>query len=396
MTQEQLYAFLKDYTAGNYSEQDYLAFRHWLDNAAMEEKLAVLDKYSDLFPELTAQPSADTRRIAMIEAALDESTFEALRKPARVLNIRRWSAAAAAVLLLGAGAWWLLKDSKSKPATVAQHVNVAPGKAGAILTLGDGSQVVLDSAGNGLIAVQNGASIVLDSGKIGYGKHDRQNGEPQQNTLSTPIGRQFKVVLPDGTLVWLNAASSIQYPTYFAGNNREVTVTGEVYMQVAQDHNHPFRVTIQSDGQHEGTVDVLGTDFNINAYPDESATKVTLISGAVMVSAGTPVQKEMLKPDQQAAIHENSKITVLHVNADNVTAWKNGYFDFEENDLTMLMRQLTRWYGIETEIQKNVPVDIEFGGKISRNLMLSEVIKVLNQAGVHCYLTNEKKLIVIP
>ncbi|MBV7528597.1 FecR family protein [Chitinophaga sp. sic0106] len=395
MTKEQLNAFLKDYTAGNYSEQDYLAFRHWLDNAAMEEKLAVLDKYSDQFPDLAAQPSADARRVAMIEAALDESTIEALRKPARVLNIRRWSAAAAAVLLLGTGAWWLHKESKSKPATVAQHVNVAPGKAGAILTLGDGSQLVLDSAGNGVIAIQNGVNIVLDSGKIGYGK-DQLNGEPQVNTLSTPIGRQFKVVLPDGTLVWLNAASSIQYPTYFAGNNREVTVTGEVYLQVATDQNHPFRVTIMSDGHNEGTVDVLGTDFNINAYPNENATKVTLISGAVMVSAGSPAQKETLRPDQQAAIHENSKITIQHVNTDNVTAWKNGYFDFDENDLTMLMRQLTRWYGIETEIGKNVPVDIQFGGKISRNLMLSEVIKVLNQAGVHCYLTNERKLMVMP
>lgn len=394
MTKEQLHSFLKDYSAGKYSQQDYTAFRQWLAAAGPEEQLEVLDKYGELLNGMPDTPSMDFRRIAMIERALDEAGQEKEEKPTRIISYRRWWAAAAILVLLGAGTA-LMMNRQSKPTVVAKQAPILPGRDGAVLTLGDGSQIVLDSLGNGIVATQSGASIVLNSGRLGYDQTANAKEGPQYNTLSTPVGRQFKVTLPDGTTVWLNAQSSVKFPTYFTGDDRTVEVSGEVYMDVAQDAKHPFKVNILRADKSIGTVEVLGTHFNINAYPDESACKVTLVQGAVMVSAGAAAGKTLLKPDQQAAISENQHISVQYANTESVTAWKNGYFDFENNDLTMLARQLTRWYGVDTKVMENAP-DTEFGGKISRNLVLQEMIKVLNQAGVHCRLENDKKLVFIP
>ncbi|MBC9931121.1 FecR family protein [Chitinophaga qingshengii] len=393
MTKDQRDQFLQDYAAGNYSQEQYAAFRQWLAAAGPDEQLEVLDKYSHLLPGMPELPSLDLRRIAMIEEALDEAESEQRPAASRVISFRRWWAAAAILVLLGAGTA-LIISRQAKPQPVAK-ADFPPGRDGAVLTLGDGSQIVLDSLGNGIVATQNGASIVLHNGKIGY---DRANGEPaapQYNTLTTPVGRQFKVMLPDGTIVWLNAKSSIRFPTYFMGDDRTVDISGEVYLEVAQDVKHPFKVNIRRSDKKIGTVEVLGTYFNINAYPDENSCRVTLVQGAVMVSAGTTENKTLLKPDQQANISPDHPISVLPVNTESAIAWKNGYFDFEDNDLTMLARQLSRWYGIDTKVMENAP-DAELGGKINRNLALPEMIKVLNQAGVHCRLENNKTIVFIP
>ncbi len=396
MTKEQLDTFLKDYATGNYSQQEYQAFRHWMASASPMEQQEVLDKYGEELSMIPGKPSMDLRRIAMIERALDEADLEKEDSSARIIAFRKWWAAAAILVLMGAGTALLLHQHKAKPVVVAQKTDIAPGKDGAVLILGDGSKVVLDSLGNGIVAHQNGASVVLDSGKIGYAlASGDDNREPQFNTLATPIGRQFKVVLPDGTTVWLNAQSSVKYPTFFKGDDRVVEVTGEVYMEVAQDEKHPFKVNIKRADKHTALVEVLGTHFNINAYPDESSCKITLVQGAVMVSAPENKKKELLKPDQQASISETQQISIQYANTESVTAWKNGYFDFEENDLPMLARQLTRWYGIETKITDKVS-DTRVGGKISRNLMLADMIRVLNQAGVSCRIEDYNKLVFVP
>ncbi|RAJ85385.1 FecR protein [Chitinophaga dinghuensis] len=396
MTKEQLDTFLKDYATGNYSQQEYQAFRHWMASASLTEQQEVLDKYGEELFVIPGKPSMDLRRIAMIESALDEADWEKEESSARIVTFRRWWAAAAVLVLMGAGTALMLHQHKVKPVAVAQKQDVPPGKDGAVLILGDGSKVVLDSLGNGIVAHQNGASVVLDSGKIGYAlAGGDENREPQFNTLTTPIGRQFKVVLPDGTTVWLNAQSSVKYPTFFKGDDRIVEVSGEVYMEVAQDEKHPFKVNIKRADKHTALVEVLGTHFNINAYPDESSCKITLVQGAVMVSAPENKKKELLKPDQQASISETQQISIQYANTESVTAWKNGYFDFEENDLPMLARQLTRWYGIETKITDKVS-DTRVGGKISRNLMLADMIKVLNQAGVNCRIEDYNKLVFVP
>ncbi|MBV8254768.1 MAG: FecR domain-containing protein [Chitinophaga sp.] len=396
MTKEQLDTFLKDYAAGNYSQQEYQAFRHWMASASAAEQLEVLDKYGEQLSDVPGIPSMDLRRIAMIERALDDADLEKKDSSARIVVFRKWWAAAAILILIGAGTALLLHKGKAKSVEIAHKVDMPPGKDGAILTLGDGSRVVLDSLGNGIVAHQNGSSVVLDSGKIGYAlANANENREPQFNILSTPVGRQFKVVLPDGTNVWLNAQSTVKYPTFFKGDDRIVEVTGEVYMEVAPDEKHPFKVNIKRADKHAALVEVLGTHFNINAYPDESTCRITLVQGAVMVSAADNAKKEILKPDQQASISETQQISIQYANTESVTAWKNGYFDFEDNDLPTLTRQLTRWYGVETKITEKVS-ETRVGGKISRNLMLADMIKVLNQAGVRCRIEDYNKLVFVP
>ena len=397
MTKGQVDAFLEAYITGNYSAEDYAAFQEWLKGASLKEQQAVLQQYRERLEVVAEQPSADVRRISLIEKALDESDLEheQIKKSGKVFTLRSWWVAAAVAVLLTCGSFFVLKQWQPKPAALAQYKDIAPGKTGAVLILGDGTKVVLDSTGNGVVAKQHGADVKFDSGSLGYNFADNLKEQPEYNTLSTPVGRQFRLVLSDGTAIWLNAGSSIRYPTFFAGDNRVVEITGEVYLEVAHDPKHPFKVMISRENRPMGMVEVLGTNFNINAYPDEASCKVTLLQGAVLVSATQRKQKELLKPDQQAAFSDNMNMNVQSVNTAGAIAWKNGFFDFEGNNLTMLMRQLTRWYGIETQITDDAASNIEFGGKLSRNLMLSEMINVLNQAGVHCRLENGRKLIVV-
>lgn len=398
MTKGQIDAFLEAYITGDYSKTDYAAFQEWLKAASLKEQQAVLQQYRERLEMVAEQPSGDVRRISLIEKALDESDqeHEHIKNSGKVFRLPSWWAAASVAILLTCGTFLALKKWQTKPAALAQYQDISPGKTGAVLTLGDGTKVVLDSTGNGVVAKQHGADVKFDSGSLGYNFADGQKEQPEYNTLSTPIGRQFRLVLSDGTAIWLNAASSIRYPTFFQGDNRVVEITGEVYLEVAHDPKHPFKVMISRGSHQMGMVEVLGTNFNINAYPDEKSCKVTLLQGAVLVSATQRKQKELLKPDQQAAFADNQDMNVQSVNTAGAIAWKNGFFDFEGNNLMMLMRQLTRWYGIETQIPDDATNNIEFGGKLSRNLMLSDMINVLNQAGVHCRLENGKKLIIVP
>jgi transmembrane sensor len=398
MTKGQIDAFLEAYITGNYSPGEYAAFQEWLKAASLKEQQAVLQQYHERLEMVAERPSDDIRRISLIEKALDESDLEheQIKRSGKVFRLPSWWVAASVALLLSCGTFWALKKWHTQPAALAKYQDIAPGKTGAVLTLGDGTTVVLDSTGNGVVAKQHGADVKFDSGSLGYNFANNQKEQPEYNTLSTPIGRQFRLVLSDGTAIWLNAASSIRYPTFFTGDHRVVEITGEVYLEVAPDPKHPFKVMISRENRSMGIVEVLGTHFNINAYPDEKSCKVTLLEGAVLVSATQRKQKELLKPDQQAAFADNLDMNVQPVNTAATIAWKNGFFDFEGNNLTMLMRQLTRWYGIETQITDDTANNIEFGGKLSRNLMLSDMINVLNQAGVHCRLENGRKLIVVP
>lgn len=405
MTPGQIDAFLKQYAAGNYSEADHAAFRAWLDSATPMEQSELAERFRQISENEVNRPSANLQLMKKIENALDESDREKQAGRQRgprnsVVMLKRL--AAAAVLLFFITTGYLLYQrsiSKQLTPTAALHSDVAPGKNGAILVLADGSAVVLDSLQNGVVAKQNGVKVILQGGGIGYAANSGNTAAPgkvEYNVLHTPKGRQFRVVLPDGTNVWLNAASSIRYPTQFTGADREVEISGEVYFDVAKDVHHPFRVKLpQHNGAAAGTVEALGTEFNVNAYTDEAAFHVTLLEGSVLVAPTSGEQKEILKPSQQATIPISQPITVTTVNTDQVIAWKKGLFDFEDVPLTALVKQLSRWYDIDVQIEKGVP-DIEFGGKMSRNLMLSDIVKALNDSGVHCRLENGKKLVIFP
>lgn len=302
-----------------------------------------------------------------------------------ISQLRRWIAAAVAVLLLGTSIYYLTRTQHTPPSVVAQAADIAPGHAGAILTLADGSQVTLDSIQNGVVALQGGATAKVVNGVLLY---EGKGNNIVYNTMSTPKGRQFHVTLPDGTEVWLNASSSIRYPTVFAGNERNVEITGEAYFEVAKNKKMPFRLKVN----HKAEIEVLGTHFNVNAYDNENTINTTLMEGSVRVSS--QAFAVVLKPGQQAQRRANGISIVNNANIEKVLAWKNGFFNFDDVPFEEAMRKLERWYDIEVVFEKGVP-DIQFEGKMTRDLPLSGLLIALERSDVH-FRIEGRKLIVLP
>lgn len=326
------------------------------------------------------------------------------RKKAVVIPLYRrpWFryAAAAAVVIVATLAVWLMgphKTSLPPAGNDAAQKEVPPGKDGAILTLADGSTVVLDTMGNGLVARQNGSHVVLENGKIIY-YEDAANEAMVYNTMSTPRGRQFNLSLPDGTRVWLNAESSLRFPTAFTGNERKVEVSGEAYFEVAQMKDKPFRVSINNGPD----VEVLGTSFNVNAYPDEPGINTTLLDGSVKVVARANPELNgntvVLKPGQQAqsAPGSGQGLRVKHVDLDEVVAWKNGAFSFNDADLKTVMRQLARWYNVDIEYAGELPEMKPFTGKLGRSLTLADLLAELKDYDVKFRIEGGNKIVVLP
>ncbi|MBN9380510.1 MAG: FecR domain-containing protein [Chitinophagaceae bacterium] len=305
----------------------------------------------------------------------------------------KWIRIVAAACLLGvivSGGIYLFDIKKTtEKALQAGIVNdVLPGKNGAILTLDNGKQVILDSSGNGVVALQNGARIEQDSGKLTYHK-DKTTAAISNNTMTTPVGRKYQLTLSDGTQVWLNAASSITFPTTFSGDQRVVSITGEAYFEVARDTKKPFLVNVDNM-----RVEVLGTNFNINAYSDEDIIKTTLLQGSVKVKKGG--NEQLLLPGQQAQLDKDNKFRLItDVDMDLEMAWKNDEFYFKYADLRTVMRQLSRWYDLEIIYENGAPLDKHFEGEIPMNTMLSQVLDVLGKNNVHFHLQG-KKLTVLP
>ncbi|MBO9153598.1 FecR family protein [Chitinophaga sp. GCM10012297] len=297
----------------------------------------------------------------------------------RLHFLRRWGWAAAAVLLLGAGTWYFTTQQQTNPspATVAA-AEISPGREGAILTLSDGRQVVLDSLANGTIAQQQGTDVVLSNGQLTY--NDDRSDAPgiAYNTMTTPRGRQFRITLPDGTRVWLNAASSIRYPVAFTGKERKVDITGEVFFEVSKDASKPFLV----NATDEVSISVLGTSFNINAYDNEKNIAATLLTGAVKVTVPGNSKAPVLRPGQQASINRASgQMQVLQAEPDRIMAWKNGLFNFEGAGIEDVMRQLERWYDIRVVYENGIP-DITFLGEIDRQIALPDLLEILRRTDV--------------
>lgn len=298
--------------------------------------------------------------------------------------------AAALILCITAVAAFILLKREPLP---ADHIvqqqppsnpDIAPGATGAVLTLGDGSEISLDSLGNGIIANEGGTEVALNNGLVVYRAHE--NGAPTYNTMSTPRGRQFQLLLPDGTKAWLNAASSLKYPTAFSGAERRVEVTGEVYFEVAPNKNMPFRVSV-----NQVQIEVLGTHFNVNAYPDEELITTTLLEGAVKIETAAGVRT--LAPAQQSRVDGQGRQQVLNdVNLDEIIAWKNGYFYFEDTDMSAILRQFARWYDVEV-VYEGAVSPRKFFGVITRNSTLANVLKML-QASDLKFRIEGKKLVV--
>jgi ferric-dicitrate binding protein FerR (iron transport regulator) len=312
--------------------------------------------------------------------------------------LRRWGWVAAASVLLAVGVYSWFRNNNHRQQQGAGVVppqlamDVLPGRDGAILTLADGRQVVLDSMGNGVIAMQDGAKVVLTNGQLAYALTGDVPGEVPYNIMSTPRGRQFNVVLPDGTKVWLNAASSLKYPIVFKGTERLVEVTGEAYFEVAANEQLPFKVKVKEGA----TIEVLGTHFNINAYTGEAGSTTTLLEGSVRITAeDKAIKSVVLQQGEQAQVVSAATAIKInrHVEIEKVMAWKNGLFNFDGMSLTEAMKQLERWYDLEVVYEKGIP-DIYFAGEMSRNISLSGLLHGLKDAGVHFRIEQGKRLIV--
>jgi transmembrane sensor len=316
-----------------------------------------------------------------------------------------WRYAAAVVLLIaGGGTWFLLfRTHISPPAAVAParyyKNDVAPGGNKATLTMSNGATILLDSAQNGVLARQGNVKVLkLNNGLLAYNGSPAKAGSPgtpQYNTISTPRGGQYRVVLPDETVVWLNAASSLTFPVAVTGKDRTVTLTGEGYFEVASNAKAPFIVKVA--GQE---VRVLGTHFDINAYKDEPGIKTTLVEGSVQVAhlAGDAVLtgSVIVKPGEQATVNADQPVIRLgKVNVKDVIAWKDGFFNFHNDDVQAIMRQLSRWYDVDVKYEGTL-VPQNFTGKIDRTLSLVQVLKILDQTRVHFKIEEDKRIIILP
>ncbi|WP_142686562.1 FecR family protein [Chitinophaga polysaccharea] len=301
-----------------------------------------------------------------------------------------WWAAAGLFLMGGIGMWaW---QHQPAPAPVAESRQqrykneVMPGSNRAILTLADGSTIALDSAGNGLLGRQGAVKIIKQAnGELAY--IGNGNSEAMYNTMSTPRGGQYHLTLPDGTQVWLNAASSITYPAAFTGKERKVTVKGEAYFEVTPNAHMPFRVAA---GNTEITV--LGTRFNVNAYTEEPAIRTTLVDGTVSVAVGKISM--MLRPRMQARVGKDNVLHVTeNIDTDETIAWKNGFFQFTDADMPTVMRQIEKWYDVNVSYEGAIP-EKSFGGGIQRSLPLTKVLGILEENGVK-FKIEGKKIIVL-
>ena len=305
-----------------------------------------------------------------------------------LLRLRKWAGwAAAAVLVFAVASAFLLfrdRDKTALPQAVRFRNDVGPGGDKAILTLADGSRITLDSVRNGNLAVQGDALVYKKDGALSY--QAVGTTKPVYNTVSTPVKGQYRLTLADGTGVWLDALSSIRFPTAFSGSDREVQVTGQVYFEVRADPEHPFRVRVNDE-----TVEALGTHFNINAYKDEPAVRTTLAEGLVRVLRDN--DSVSLRPGQQAVSAPGQKLDVVgSPDVEEILAWKDGLFHFNGTNIEMIMRQVARWYGVAVLYRDKVPK--QFVGEIPRDVPLARVLSLLELTH-HVHFAIEGQTIIV-
>jgi len=305
-------------------------------------------------------------------------------------NARLWRriTAAAACIAIIAGYYFLKTPDHRSIGIVrrqpAQSNDVAPGRNKAILQLADSSTIVLDDSDTGTLAQQGSTKVLkLTNGQLAYraaASYKLQAAsKPVYNVITTPRGGQYQVVLPDGSKVWLNAASSLRFPTAFTGKERAVTVTGEAYFDIAPNRNMPFTVQV-----NDTRIEVLGTRFNVMSYSNEAMLNTTLLEGAVRIAqlTGKPGETTRLSPGQQASIYNGSaSIIVNSVDTESVVAWKNGLFQFESNDVQTIMRQMERWYDVDVHYAGKAP-EGHYSWSVGRDQSLMKVLRILEEGGL--------------
>jgi transmembrane sensor len=392
MAESRLEYLFNCYVENNFTEQEDEELMKLLAQAG--NQLAV-QKLIDILVENTGSEMQMTDQAVtdMMQKILhgDKSDIHSI-KPQKVFFGKWWRLVAALILFLAGGIYVIFNRNvnaklKGLPLTKTQP-RILPGKNQAWLTTADGKVITLDSLQNGTLTVQGNTRINKQDGLLIYNVSDpAKQGLPiVYNTLSTPRGGQYQVVLPDRSKVWLNSASSLHFPTAFKGNLRVVELTGEAYFEVTKNKAKPFLVKVR-----DVEVKVLGTHFNINAYSEENAIKTSILEGRVKITKGKTIG--LVKSGEQALVsNKECEMKIIDTGMDEVVAWKNGLFQFAGADITTIMREIGRWYNVEIKYADKVPVR-QFEGKISRNADLSDVLRILELSNVKFTLVGNKIIV---
>ena len=441
MHQQTVITLISKHVSGNITAAEEQELMQWLKNVEEQEFSEMMNAARQHLPPEYALASPLTDEFAQrLEQRIDD--MEAKEQDPYVYEIRRvhrihflrtaWFRYAAAIIILfGVSTYIFINNQEEKPSVTQTNPvpvknDVAPGGNRATLTLADGSTINLDQAAKGELARENNATIIkTGDGQIKYDADVKLGDKILFNTMATPRGGQFQLTLPDGSQVWLNAESSITYPTAFAEKERKVTITGEAYFEIAKDKTKPFivavspaggndplRRTISPGGRNDSQkrtispaggndsqkrtispagggvreangggleIEVLGTHFNVNTYKEESTKNITLIEGSVRLTSHASrlsnVHTLTLTPGQQGQLDPRNNKLSLAVNPDieQVMAWKNGIFNFNEMSMERAMQQLARWYDVEIVYEKGIPQQ-ELFGEIDRNITLNDVL----------------------
>lgn len=357
---------------------------------ASAEEISFLEAYYNLFEQeeaiLSGLGAAEKEGIKQEIAARINLKRDGILQRPLILRFK-WLSIAAVLAIISTVLFVFIsqKDQQEQRVAVKPKVDVpaiVPGSNQAVLTLANGKSITLNDKANGVLSQE--AGVVITKSRDGLVQYTvTPNAASAINTISTPRGGQYQLILVDGTKVWLNAASSITFPTKFNGNERKVEITGEAYFEVVKNSKMPFKVK----AKHQ-LVEVLGTHFNINTYEDELADKTTLLEGSVKVSKVQSglietTNSKILRPGQQATISENeSQILVSEADEDEAIAWKKGFFKFKRADIQTIMRQVARWYNVDVEYHGAMYTDL-FGGKINRSQNVDEVLGILKMSDVN-------------
>ncbi|MDT3401440.1 FecR family protein [Mucilaginibacter terrae] len=389
LNNERFNYLLNRYINKECSADEFAEFFTYIENPAYDELMQ--ERMKESLKTLT--PGADVHQVDWDSIYSNIINHDNGSSRIRRMFSRKLAAAAAVVILCTAGlSWWLVNRGQpvQHVAKVTKVKDVQPGTDKAVLQLADGRRIVLNNTGNGVLAKQGSTSVKQQNGGVlAYDAGNQEEGANPSltNTLSVPAGGKYMIILPDESKVWLNSNSSLTYAAAFTGAKREVVLKGEAYFEIAKDARHPF---IVKSGR--STVQVLGTHFNISAYPDESLSEVTLCEGSVRLSVGN--QFALLKPGDQASFNRHDDMIALkEVDVEEAIDWKNGYFQFDNAGIEKVMNKIKRWYNIDVAFQGAKP-DVKFTGMISRNNKLSKILNLLQSTGGVDFEITDNKVIV--
>lgn len=379
----------KRYMSGALNVEEIRLFRTMALRPENKEMLSRLLQEAFNDPGYAEQADFDAEEMAeeIVMKARQSEMIPVLHPVPKSIVARSWfkyAAAAAIFLLLLAVSWeW---NTRKRTRTITQDIQLHHGTARPVLILGDGTRIAPDSAANGAIAQQGSAQVIkLANGQLAYKQISQKNTGLVYNTMQTPNGCLYQLILPDGSHVWLNAASSLRYPAAFPDDKRMVEVSGEAYFDIAKDEKKPFIVTAKGM-----EVQVLGTAFNIMAYTDEDAVKTTLVQGAVKINAG-----RILHPGEQAVLRTSGELLVSKPDMEEILGWKNGEFNFKETNISTIMRQVSRWYDVEVKYEGDMS-GIELSGIVARTATISQLLKALELTKIVRFKIQGRTITVMP